>query len=224
MVSRYRLIKEYPGSPKLGHEEYFENSEYYSKNWKGTQFYDKYPEFWEEMVEKEYEVLSVNNNPGGKPRWPIHAVRRLSDGEIFTIGDKLHGYDLGRAVNLTGFKEESGRLLVGHRDLGFIELKNTKKPKVLFTSYDGVDIYEGDGYVMLDKLYWNTSKCIASKYTTTNNLVYLYFSSPEEAEKYLILNKPVLTLNDVYRHIPGGIPFHFADLRKLVEEKIKYRK
>jgi hypothetical protein len=39
----YKLIKEYPGSPKLGYEISSENK---TSEWKGTDFYNNYPEYW----------------------------------------------------------------------------------------------------------------------------------------------------------------------------------
>ena len=89
---KYILKKEYPGSPKLGN--IIDNLE--------NDWIENYPEFWKLVVEKNYEILSVitNNNKfiekvynqdaTIEPYWKIHSVKRLSDGEIFTIGDKIN--------------------------------------------------------------------------------------------------------------------------------------
>lgn len=67
---KYKLIKEYPGSPKLGTIfEKIENKDndlwlevkcsgakYYQNNM--SNLFQNYPEFWEKVVEKEYEILS----------------------------------------------------------------------------------------------------------------------------------------------------------------------
>ena len=45
---KYILKKEYPGSPKLGN--IIDNLE--------NDWIENYPEFWEEVVEKDYEILS----------------------------------------------------------------------------------------------------------------------------------------------------------------------
>ena len=92
---KYILKKEYPGSPKLGN--IIDNLE--------NDWIENYPEFWKLVVEKDYEILSLIE---GKFIYPcdkygedfinqlfntlgvsIHSVKRLSDGEIFTIGDKV---------------------------------------------------------------------------------------------------------------------------------------
>ena len=72
---------------------------------------ENYPEFWEEIKEKEYEILSFMDkniifNLSDKVYQPnadidfdcglkyclnnfkIHSIRRLSDGEVFTLGDR----------------------------------------------------------------------------------------------------------------------------------------
>ena len=96
---KYILKKEYPGSPKLGN--IIDNLE--------NDWIENYPEFWEEVVEKDYEILSLvasekhpqhkkgskflhNKDYGFKNMyptefWDIYSVKRISDNKIFTIGD-----------------------------------------------------------------------------------------------------------------------------------------
>ena len=93
---KYILKKEYPGSPKLGN--IIDNLE--------NDWIENYPEFWEKVVEKDYEILSLARFCSIKPTITdvsyygdeyieallkcdnarIHSVKR-KDGEIFTIGD-----------------------------------------------------------------------------------------------------------------------------------------
>ena len=98
---KYILKKEYPGSPKLGYIDDLNKSGYNNQGEYVQSMYDKNPEFWEQVVEKDYEILSVITNNGKfiekvynqdatiEPYWKIHSIKRKSDGEIFTIGDKL---------------------------------------------------------------------------------------------------------------------------------------
>ena len=91
---KYILKKEYPGSPKLGNT--IDNLE--------NDWIENYPEFWEEVVEKDYEILSyitieseiikykdlnINDECNCDKYLKIYSVKRLSDGEIFTVGDKI---------------------------------------------------------------------------------------------------------------------------------------
>ena len=91
---KYILKKEYPGSPKLGNT--IDNLE--------NDWIENYPEFWEKVVEKDYEILSLVCNhrcvhPGSiwkiedyvkecptvshpNTAMDIYSVKRLSDGEI----------------------------------------------------------------------------------------------------------------------------------------------
>ena len=106
-MNKYKLIKEYPGSLQLGTKILSDD----------TQFVTNFPEFWEKVVEKEYEILSFsfNNNRIDTLRenglygistgickqdignygidsyssWDINSVKRLSDGEVFTVGDNF---------------------------------------------------------------------------------------------------------------------------------------
>lgn len=129
-MRKFKLIKEYPGSPKLGtlveyeslrdrfiyskSKEYFESIfvTYLSDNslkW-SVSLFETYKEFWQEIIEKDYEILSferndvsgiifnlknnglyttVSGNCEGtldisyllKPNFNIYQVKRLSDRE-----------------------------------------------------------------------------------------------------------------------------------------------
>jgi hypothetical protein len=142
MKAQYRLIKEYPGSPKVGDiVKGYGRDGWYSKG-EGHSTYDwrqvvNYPEFWEEVVEKDYEIISFKQDSGITDLWTkftggwsrningypttvpytledilkndlytIHSVKRMSDGEVFTVGDKFTGYtpeeSIIREFNLQG--------------------------------------------------------------------------------------------------------------------------
>lgn len=93
MSNRYRLVKEYPGSPKLG--TILTHEELQFCNWN---------EYYQKIVEKDYEILSLIEDKFIYPcdkygedfinqlfntlGVSIHSVKR-KDGEIFTIGDRL---------------------------------------------------------------------------------------------------------------------------------------
>ena len=83
---KYKLIKEYPGSPELG---IIAEERYVMKD---------QPEYWEEVVEKDYEILISRVVPQ-----EILSVKRLSDGEVFTIGDEVM-WDLTQLPGQTQFR------------------------------------------------------------------------------------------------------------------------
>lgn len=96
---KYKLIKEYPGSPKLGFTTELSHC-------LGTNDFlvcekrfnpSEFPEFWQPIVEKDYEILSyitieseiikykdlnINDECNCDKYLKIYSVKRLSDGEI----------------------------------------------------------------------------------------------------------------------------------------------
>jgi len=51
---KYKLIKEYPGSPELGTVHSSENK---TNEWKGIGFYVSHPEYWKKVTDKHYVVF-----------------------------------------------------------------------------------------------------------------------------------------------------------------------
>jgi len=51
---KYKLIKEYPGSPELGTVHSSENK---TNEWKGIGFYVSHPEYWKEVTHLHYVVF-----------------------------------------------------------------------------------------------------------------------------------------------------------------------
>lgn len=227
---RYKLIKEYPGSPKLGTILTHEELQYC--NW---------DEYYEEIVEKDYEILSLIedkfiylcdkyskdyihqlfNTIGVN----IHSVKRLSDGEIFTIGDFVNDRTISSfSINWMepGFKVHCDDVGKGNINDGcFFELQDLKKLKQpLFTTEDGVDIFEGDEVTWLfrDELkIAGTRKADKNMYTDLK-----YFSKKEKAEEHILMNKPCLSINDLqgYLHILVKSKSLTTDLKKLVQQKL----
>lgn len=216
-MKKYKLIKEYPGSPKLGHiwETY--------DNYKGD--YHKQTEFWEEVIEKDYEILSLtihdsrlSDMKGNSNEYieallkdrlnKIHSVKRLSDGEIFTIGDNC---EFGIITSIFIIKE--GYCMTGTAKCSYscniVYLKKAKQP--LFTTEDGVDIFVGDNYYelitpdfYLKSSVWNILTCKTRdniNYDQKSNLKNgrMWFSTKEAAEEYILMNKPNYSLNDILK-------------------------
>jgi hypothetical protein len=89
-MRQYKLIKKYPASPKLGfivferHCGMYHNME--TGNMYGSQMIENQPEYWEEVIKKDYEILISRVVPQ-----EILSVKRLSDGEVFSVGDSVEG-------------------------------------------------------------------------------------------------------------------------------------
>jgi len=233
-MKKYILIKEYPGSPKLGtivegkflghyHDISMQTTSITSNS------VENYSEFWEEVVEKDYEILSyigkstknvlsakldpfVNNKliEWEDKNLDIHSVKRVSDGEVFTIGDFVNGRTISSfSINWMkiGFKVHCDDVGKGNINDGcFFELqdlKTTKSP--LFTTEDGVDIFESDKIYSIESSLNEVDEKIAGiyKHSNTNHPVEhwykddKYFSTKEKAEEYILNNKPCLSLKDI---------------------------
>jgi hypothetical protein len=144
----------------------------------------------------------------------ILSVKRLSDNEIFTVGDKIGwGVTGNYETNLKGFEIKEGKLFIkyGHRDFndsvsfkGAVNLhKKLKTP--LFTTEDGVAITDENQtlYAVLTKAQWQTREDTVkrmrerSSYSTPLNPTWKYFSTDEARQDYILKNKPLLSVNDI---------------------------
>ena len=253
-MKNYKLIKEYPGSPELGfilphtiHTE-INKGEYILYDRIITP--NKYIEFWEEVVEKDYEILEWVN-PASKcfeyslrqinSTWIIKSVKRLSDGEIFTIGDKVKGFQSDtnpftinniyiRNNDLIFASYPKDATVTKGRSCYLTTYTPEKVKQPLFTTEDGVDIFEGDLYCSINVTFFNNygMQIAFSKkspdltpFWQSNRSVCRYFSTKEKAEEFIFMNKPCLSLNDLLstnKWSKGGSVM--TDLKKIVEQKI----
>lgn len=203
------------------------------------------PDYWQEFVEKDFEILSfIHDGTHGVQKgtivkmkdgkldsehqnldeshylaakvWSIHSVKRLSDGQIFTIYDKVKILNSLIIYKITSMKlTESNRIYVvgiedntPNRFSSFgQDLANLIKVKQLFfKTEDNVDIFEGMNYftvyIMNDKRY-NTWVTQAKPFVANGkpeNYVHddvKYFSTQTAAEEYILLNKPCLSVTEV---------------------------
>ena len=199
---KYKLIKEYPGSPKLG-----------TITDRTMYFPEYYPSLWQPVIEKDYEILSLvasERNPQHKKGskflhnkdygfknmhptefWDIYSVKRISDNKIFTIGDSYEDLIIEKM-----FMSVAGDILT------------TYKPKqLLFTTEDGVDIFEGDTVYYIEteeepELCFKVNKYkikYPGRFISDKSLH--SFSTKEKAEEYILLNKPCLSYGDVQEYL-----------------------
>lgn len=263
-MKTYKLIKKYPGSPASLGLEINKNGNYWQSNFctDTVEHFHKsfnefnptdYPEFWQEVVEKDYEILSFiyinridtkrenglfglevpkrdyqkkgnySENSYSNDCWNIYSVKRLSDGEVFTIGDKVKCWDGIKTIFDIYLHPSSKHELrfwmknqIGCKLSGYTldHIQKSKQP--LFKTEDGVDIYEGDEYYYVDG-YYLLRKSISSKTLFTDKRS---FSTKEKAEEYIIMNKPCLSINDINFLKTEGFCFWDRKLKELVKSKI----
>ena len=259
-MKKYKLIKEYPGSDHEGiivslktpnglYEGYQYN--YYSKH------VENQPEYWEEVVEKDYEIVAMTNSEGTimyfKDGWctkrndtvcihrtpslgyilrnginnNIHSVKRLSDGEVFTIGDLITGYSYEDARSIQTIKicRYTGIIKL-EQDKGFTELHSaTKVKQPIFLTHDGKYIFAGD------KVWWVNKKTFCSDYfvptpsVTFFSDINVYFLTRAAAENYLVQKSHSLSIEDFWEFVSwGGSNIAKSKrLKRLVKERLNLK-
>jgi hypothetical protein len=226
-----------------------------------------HPEFWEEVIEKDFEILSFTHKKTGKEtivrdstfedggflfdvdkdvfysdkdgcnwilkNYNIHSVKRLSDSEVFTVGGEaksrskysyphiIESIEIGQKTVVRNVKDGIDRIWVNWADgCGGNWLENIEHCKPLFRSEDNVDIFEGDKIHSVDKnllISEDDNRYISKSFKP--NLEYKYFSTRENAEEYILLNKPCLSIMDI-KDVTGLISMTEYRLKELVKSKL----
>lgn len=255
-MKTYKLIKEYPGSPDLETISYKSSMSIYYKNGDTVLFnssssnpqyfedmIENQPEFWQEIIEKDYEILSyswedavgimiyetdyfsrVNPLEDG---YSINSIKRLSDGEVFTIGEKVNFQGNGcsgeHIINKFILKDDyiavDGMVVV-------FPLKFIKKlKKLLFTTEDGVDIFEHDIHYPVELNYFKLHlNARGSMFSKSDKKKFKIFSTREKAEEYILMNKPCLSINEIsdfYKSAKNNKSINSIRLIQFTKEKIK---
>ena len=169
-LKKYRLIKTYPGSPVLGFEIEKSGASTYVGGSGNTfqirkEYIEYHSEFWEKVVEKDYEILCIKHKENkcfyrnsidlrNLNFYDIHSVKRLSDGKVFNIGENATTA-LNNYGPITAFEINCNRMYIrtngSSKGTFSCNIKDLKVFKKLFTTEDGVDIFEGDLYHAVTK-------------------------------------------------------------------------
>lgn len=204
-MKKIKLIKEYPGSPKLGSII--------------DLVCNNYPEYWQEVVEKEYEILSLNIHDDRisvvtvytdgyieallKDKLnKIHSVKRLSDGAVFTIGNTIYSNDCKPTKLEKITIRDNGSIAMWGKYysniLGEIGLASCITKKPLYTTEKGENIFEDDEFYTARKDGIGfTHKHTADEEDLLDSTGLVFFLTREAADKYLYQNKPRFSFKDV---------------------------
>jgi hypothetical protein len=204
-MKKYRLIKEYPWSDKLGIIVDYD--------------YSRYPEYWEEVKD---EFKTINFNTDGT----MNTILRLSDMHYFSVGDWF--YPTAKSSEPNIILEFKYVLNGGFRVIGTnscVSLSGITATKNKAQQYE----ISGNMLYSWDKVWGVNPKSFKRnfvKYGRKEDGVpvyiasvednYIWFTSMEEAEDYIVMNKPCLAIVDIYDAFPKGKLNYF---KKIVNER-----
>ena len=150
-------------------------------------------------------------------KWPIHSIKRNSDGKTFTKDDRIDA-DVFTNAEILGFKLEehySGKIWITtlYGDTPLHLVKPSKGLPILYTEDNNVPIYEGDEYwwchlPLSGNIYGGIAGC-AQAYDT------LRFSTKQAAEDYIAKNKVLFVTEDGIE-IKNGDAFYVVNMYNLV--------
>ena len=91
-----------------------------------------------------------------------------------------------------------------------------RKPRFV-TNGDGEEIFDGDYFYWVESIDWSIQSAICTDDMQGKQIERTYFKSKEKAEKYITLNAPRLSVNDVMEVVGQYVfaPSFYKD--KLVE-------
>jgi len=198
-----------------------------SNGWDSSKFKPSTKEAYDaQFIKKEYEILSFKGEfgntasklstgffqyPTQKKYWSeeellkakicINSIKRLSDNSVFTIEDSVDGWK-GVSGKIEKFIIENNTVQVWgkfvHGMDGWMDFKQIKHSKIcLFTTHDGIDIFEGDKYwfCYTDDESNTIATLIANKSCGKCTGV-SYFSTKQAAKEYVAKSKVLFVTED----------------------------
>lgn len=179
-----------------------------------------------QSVSLDWEIISWNilgdivpnaYNRRYDPRTtPIHSVKRIKDGEVFTVGDIIYDrnfpmlryndekrnqlcpIDNFRIAEAYGNPFISVSVKVNPSHFSSFSLLEAVRPpaplkesRPLFVSNEGIALYLGDKYYHINE-DWEVCEAIVGRSKHINA-----FSKKESCEEYILLNKKILSLNEI---------------------------
>ena len=267
-MRKFKLIKEFPTSPPLGTILVKKPNGWYEKE--GHHSYAFQPnyvenqgEFWQEIVEKDFEILSFSLNDkeflfseddgmywSKQGTWAnfveslndkIISVKNLKNGLVLAVGDtaqtigsyphKIQSFEIRQKCKgrLDGelIKDGIDRIWINWTNASggtWLEDAEKVEDKPLFTTLDNVELKYGDKFYVVDTKFFKIFEAEAGITFKTEKRIKNSYFDKKLAEEYIILNKPVLSLNDLLDN--WGHPFFktspmFQNFKKVAESKIK---
>jgi hypothetical protein len=247
-MRKFKLVKKFPTSPPLGTVLELKPNGWYEKEGHHSYPYQKnyvedQPEYWEEIVERDFEILEVKGIYGAISSYiekldadlkdkSIYKIKRLSDGEVFCLGDKAKDSRYGFIGTIDKFKVNGSSIYVSSEEnvwgQDLSKLVKYEEPKVLFKTLDGQEMKFGDKFYVVDTKYFKIFEAEAGITFKTEKWIKNSYFDKKFAEEWILNNKPVLSLNDLLS-VWGAMEnkdFYaisplFKNFKEIAENKIK---
>ncbi len=179
------------------------------------------PEYWEEIILPKYKIISFTDGSNvyfkqengfftintrhcysceallNRDNVKIHKVVRISDGEIFCLGDKVrHQNLLIPAAEIDKFYiNKDNECLIHSKNAEFSEvIDRVELNNPLFSTVDGKDIYKFDKFYVVGK-FFNIQETHGGHFQN-DKWEKFRFATREKAQEYAINNKPCLSMMD----------------------------
>jgi hypothetical protein len=266
-MRKFKLIKEYPGSKALGtisqpndslqHDFFEKYSEYWQEIKEGNyqiMSFTASTSMWAKGTLATLQEDGTYSTNFGTNGWSlkemlmvgnsvkngviqIHSVKRLSDGEIFTVGDRAKtitskgSHDIrqfiirqrctGTDANGDYTYDSIDRIWIDwEKDCGGNWLDSTEKVHILGITEDGVEIKKGDVVYVVGRSLIDIdmiSNFVPQDYPTKKA-----FSTLEAAENYIVENRYALSIKDFWEFAskPGCNALKSGILEKLVKQRL----
>jgi len=159
----------------------------------------------------------------------IESIKRLSDNEVFTIGDKVKHFYLSQdnstitkiyTIETIYTLESDGiRFYVGNGlNLGLKQLEKILKP--IFITEDNVELFEGDKFWHVDLYFGINQGIIGNPFKKLKG--YHEFSTKEASQEYVDLYKPQYSMKNILNsseNFWNNTDLILLDLNKLKSKK-----
>jgi hypothetical protein len=185
-------------------------------------------------IKKGSTTCTTTKRRGGENHeefWNIYSVKRLSDGEVFTIGDTVKMYEHSPIKTIETITTNSIRSSIKQGvwftyNSGSSHMDHAVKQKQpIYLTHDGKDIFEGDKvwWVNKEAFYYDYFPAFSGlKFSSDINA---YFLTEEEAKNYIIENKPALSIKEFWE-ITGMSTSNFNKntyMKNLVKERLNLK-
>ena len=143
-----------------------------------------------------------------------HSVKRLSDDEVFKVGDNFRNGNKGDVFKIVKIEIVKGVVQLWD-DSCFTEMNNAVKVKfrVIVTTEDGVEITNGEQLLYGVDRHYNVMEHDVNVNAMLHSIT--YFATTTARDEYIFQNKPITTTYKEFKDRPSSPKEFFKSKQKL---------